>query len=339
MDGIALSTKIDFTRDVISPGHAIDLGVVEKTTRAREKYWTHWSCYSKNVSIDPLLERTDPLIRDVVITAFAARVWSGYYGRGREIQVSGVTEAISSISKTIELAGYKSPVYRSPNVYNLSIQRLVEGYRREDPPSVPQLAVPVTVPENMADVAYLTECPLLQALGDLAIIAFYYLLRVGEYTVAKMVERNGRQIRSTRTVQFIVGDIGFHKDNKVVERRSPLAELLECDQCTYKITNQKSGRMGQTISHEGIKATARRIHHILSNGGDETTIISAYLAADGTWKTVSSAQMRSGVRNSVKQLKLHKNGINADLVGVRSLWAGGAMALKLSGEDDTTIQK
>ena len=48
--------------------------------------------------------------------------------------------------------------------------------------------------------------------------------------------------------------------------------------------------MGQTISHEKIinhahgpvKATARRIHHILSNGGDESTIISAYMTADGT---------------------------------------------------------
>ena len=350
MEGIPLSTKIDFTRDVISAGHAIDLGVVEKTARAGEKYWMHWSCYSKSVGIDPLLlEHTDPLIRDVVITAFAARVRSGYYSCGREIRVSEVTEAISAISKTIELAGYQSPVYRSPNVYNLSIQRLVKGYRREDPPSVPQLAVPVPVPDNMADIAYLTECPLLHAIADLAIIAFYYLLRIGEYTVAKMIERNGRKIISTCTVQFMVGNIGFfHKGNKVIEQRSPLAELLECDQCTYKITNQKSGRMGQTISHEGImnhnhgpvKATARRVHHILSYGGDETTIISAYLAADGTWKTVSSVQMRSGVRTSVKQLDLHKNGIDANLVGVHSLHAGGAIALKLAaGESDTTIQK
>ena len=178
--GIPLSTKVDFTCDVISAGDAINLGVVEKTTRAREKYWMHWSCYSKSVGIDPLLEHTDPLIRDVVLTAFAARVRTGYYGRGHEIRVSGVTEAISAISKTIELAGYNSPVYRSPNVYNLSIQRLVEGYKREDPPSVPQLAVPVAVPENMADIAYHSDCPLLQAIVDLAVIAFYYLLRVGE---------------------------------------------------------------------------------------------------------------------------------------------------------------
>jgi hypothetical protein len=38
-------------------------------------------------------------------------------------------------------------------------------------------------------------------------------------------------------------------------------------------------------------------------------------------------------------LKLHRSGINPVLVGVHSLRAGGAMALKLTGESDTTIMK
>ena len=172
-----------------------------------------------------------------------------------------------------------------------------------------------------------------------------YLLRVGEYTAVKTVEQNGQTICTTRTVQFTVGNIGFHKDGKVVERWSSLDALLAWDQCMYKITNQKSGRMGQTISHETIldhdhglvKATARCVHHILSNGGDEDTIISAYMKDAGIWNTVSSAQMRSWVRNSVKELGLHKNGIDADLVGVHSLRAGGAIAMKFAGETDTTI--
>ena len=49
--------------------------------------------------------------------------------------------------------------------------------------------------------------------------------------------------------------------------------------------------------------------------------------------------MRSGLRLSVKQLGLHKNGIDPDLVGVHSLRAGGAMAMKLTDHSDTTIKK
>ena len=41
----------------------------------------------------------------------------------------------------------------------------------------------------------------------------------------------------------------------------------------------------------------------------------------------------------MKELKLHECGIDPDLVGAHSLRAGGAMALKLNGINDTTIMK
>ena len=45
------------------------------------------------------------------------------------------------------------------------------------------------------------------------------------------------------------------------------------------------------------------------------------------------------VRTSTKLLKLNKQAIDPDLVGAHSLRAGGAMALKLNGYDDTVIMK
>ena len=149
----------------------------------------------------------------MALTAYAARVRRGHYGRGNQIRVLGVTEALSAISKTIELAGYRSPVYRAPNPYNLTIERAVEGWQREDPPAVPQLAVPVTVPTHLAEEAYSTSCDsssnFAQAVADLALIAFYHLLRVGEYTKPRFVMRNGKQIRAMRTQQFQVKDVFF----------------------------------------------------------------------------------------------------------------------------------
>jgi hypothetical protein len=323
---------------------------VAATTRTREKYWQHWLGYTTSIKIDPLLSKTDPLIRDLVLTAFAARVRSGHYGRGNQIRVQGVADALSAISKTIELAGYQSPVYRAPNTYNLQIQRCLEGFRREDPPAVPQLALPVTVPLHMAETAYnpLNSTNIEnKTIADLAIIAFFYLLRVGEYTAPRFVNRNGRTVRATRTVQFTVGNIGFFKKNKILSRHSPLETLLTADQCTLKITNQKNGRMGETITHETVKneqhgpvtALARRVHHIISNGGTEDTLISEYIDESGNWHTVTPTHMRVGIRQAVKQLDLHKNGIDIDLIGVHSLRAGGAMALKLQGVADTIIQK
>ena len=49
--------------------------------------------------------------------------------------------------------------------------------------------------------------------------------------------------------------------------------------------------------------------------------------------------MRTGVRQCIKNLNLHLNGIDVDLIGVHSLRAGGAMVFKLQGVADTIIQK
>jgi hypothetical protein len=289
----------------------------------------------------------DPIIRDTVLTAFAARVRKGYYGRGHQIKVPGVTDALSAISKTIELAGYKSPVYRAPNTYNLAIERCIEGWRREDPPAVPQLALPIAVPVHLAETAYKTTDAHQQAVADLSLTAFFYLLRVGEYTRPRTVTRGGKKVSATRTKQFRVGDVGFHRNDKILPRNSPLPLLLKADRCTLKITNQKNGRMGETISHETVQghkhgpvtAVARRIHHILSNGGSTNNLLSDYITEDGQWSTVTSKDMLTAVRKGAINLHLDSNGIDPDMVGVHSLRAGGAMALKLQGVADTIIQK
>eukprot|EP00957_Ditylum_brightwellii_P140925 10734578-Ditylum_brightwellii.AAC.1 len=59
----------------------------------------------------------------------------------------------------------------------------------------------------------------------------------------------------------------------------------------------------------------------------------------GILNAVTPESMIGIIRTAVKVLGLHKNGINPDLIGVHSLRAGGAMALKLSGNSDTTIMK
>ena len=240
-----------------------------------------------------------------------------------------------------------SPLYRAPKCYTLPIERCIEGMRREDPPAIPQLAVQVTVPNEMARTGYASTSSLLQAIGDLAIIAFYYLLRVGEYTKPRFVTINGRQVRATRTVQFHVRDVGFFKHGRILPRRSPLPTLLTADQCTLKITNQKKGRMGETITHETVahlehgpvKAAARRVFHILHNGGSKDSLLCDYISDAGIWNAVTPTDMRTTLRTAVQQLKLHECGIDPDLVGVHSLRAGGAMALKLQGTEDTTIKK
>lgn len=236
-------------------------------------------------------------------------------------------------------------MYRDEGKYNLIIQRCLEGLRREDPPAIPQLAVPVTVANEAFQIGEKTLNVRLTATGELVLIAFYFLLRVGEYTKPKLVYKNKKKVRATRTVQFSVGNIGFYKDGKLVPRTSSQSVLESCDSATLKITNQKNGRMGQTIHQKAtdgpnnpIVALARRVHHILSNGGTTDSLLCDYFYK-GKWHSVESAHIVKLVRYTVKKLGLHTSGIDPDLVGAHSLRAGGAMALRLHGFSDTVIMK
>lgn len=87
-----------------------------------------------------------------------------------------------------------------------------------------------------------------------------------------------------------------------------------------------------------IRALARRIHHILSNGGTDENLLSDYW--DGSqWKTIESKDIVAAVRAACTALKLEEKGFDPDLIGAHSLRAGGAMAMKLHGEDAITIKK
>ena len=223
---------------------------------------------------------------------------------------------------------------------------MLEGYRREDPPSIPQLAIPIKVTNTCFEAAFTPSANAnIQAGGCLILIAFYFLLRVGKYTQPRYIYRNGERIRASRTKQFSVGNVGFFKDGAIIPRNSPLQVLLNCDSATLKITKQKNGRMGDTIHQKAIqknccpiRALAHRVHHILANGGSDSTLLCAYKHND-EWRSVTSSEIIKMIRTVARELQLEKQAIDPDLIGAHSLRSGGAMALKLHGFNDTTIMK
>ena len=105
----------------------------------------------------------------------------------------GVLDALAAISKTIELAGQSSQIYGSENKYQLHLERVVEGFRRGGPPKIPQLVVPVTVPTTAYAKHALSPEPIMRRIGCLVLVAFYFLLRVGEYTKPRFVVRDGKK--------------------------------------------------------------------------------------------------------------------------------------------------
>ncbi len=83
---------------------------------------------------------------------------------------------------------------------------MMQGWRKADPLTLKKLPVETDAPKLLSKVGQLPMSNKLDiAIGDLTHIAFYYLLRVSEYTI-KSTQNNSKQ-----TVQFRIHDVTFFK--------------------------------------------------------------------------------------------------------------------------------
>ena len=122
-----------------------------------------------------------------------------------------------------------------------------------------------------------------QAIGDLSLIAFYYLLRIGEYTI------KGTRNNTKQTVQFKLKDVGFFKQNKhgiltCLPNNAPPSLFLTAYSATLKLDNQKNRWKGVCVHQEAngeefkcpVQALARRVLHLRNNKADSKTFLSTF---------------------------------------------------------------
>jgi hypothetical protein len=173
------------------------------------------------------------------------------YGCGQQVQSSTVTGAITAIGQTIALACKDNPTkVMGSEKFLPSIKVMIDGYTKADPPTKKMLPVEADIPELMVEMGYGKEGSIkAQAVGHLALSAFYYLLRIGEYRV------KGKQNKSKQMVQFKLEDISFFKKNKwgnlvCLPQNAPYSLIATTDSATLKLDNQKNGWKGVCVHQE-----------------------------------------------------------------------------------------
>ena len=224
---------------------------------------------------------------------------------------------------------------------------MLTGWRKLDPPTKKMFPVSVDLPEFVCSQGYEKFASVRDnAAGDLTLIAFYYLLRAGEYTVKASREE------SKQTVQFRLKDVAFfHVDAtgqvRQIDPRAPAAAFQGAMAATLRISQQKNGFKGSCIHHHGngksflcpVKALVRRFLHIRDNTTDWNTFLSAYFdgstRADVTARDISDRMKLAAVCLGYPSVR----GIQVANISTHSLRAGGANALHLCGYLDREIQK
>jgi hypothetical protein len=193
VDGLPPGLQDSYARDFRLADEAFRAGRLAAKTR-----WKNWTTYLAPMGFDPYLQSTNFEQRIRSLTGLAQRVRTGYYGRGQQVQAPTVTCAITAVGQTISLAiGHNPTNVIGSDKFLMTLQVMIEGFAKEDPPTCKMLPVESDVPELLVEMGYSKSGTAhTRAVGDLSLIAFYYLLRIGKYTV------KGKRNNTKQTVQF-----------------------------------------------------------------------------------------------------------------------------------------
>ena len=129
------------------------------------------------------------------------------------------------------------------------LQLMMSGYKKWDKPVEKKLPVEADVVELLCSMGQVIGATQQDAeAGDWALIAFYYLLRVGEYT-----EKSSKG-DTKQTVSFRMKDVTFFeydtkKRLKQMPRSAPDERVMNAAGCTLGLSNQKNGWKNVCIFH------------------------------------------------------------------------------------------
>jgi hypothetical protein len=281
---------------------------------------------------------------------FAGAVRLGCYGSGRQVRSGTTLTALTAIGQKIALdTGVDPTKTAGTDKYLPCIQQAIKGWDKEDPHTTKKLPVEADVPELLVKWGTAAGATARDgAIGDLSLVAFYFLLRIGEYTIKQ--SRN----ESKQTVQFKMEDITFFQRTpqgqlRQLSRHAPDNDIMGAVGANLKIDNQKNGHKGVCIHHEAngdpmfcpVRALGRRYIHIRQHmTGTWTTPLSACWDDEGCRGDVTDKDVSRSLKLAAQTLDYPTTrGIPIQRVDTHSLRGGGANALSLNGYSDTQIQK
>jgi hypothetical protein len=156
------------------------------------------------LGVDPYLDHTPFQTRVRCLTGFAQQTGTGFYGQRQQVQSSTVSQVILAIGQTIALAcNHNLTKVNGSEKFLPTLQVMLDGYFKSDPPTRKMLPIKADVPNLLVEMGNgKGGTAHAKAIGDLSMIAFYYLLCIGEYTV------KGKQNNKKQTVQFKLKVLG-----------------------------------------------------------------------------------------------------------------------------------
>jgi hypothetical protein len=249
-----------------------------------------------------------------------------------------VEQQLRAIGQTFASVGAPDPQVNPFGDIDFRLYRQLHGYKKQDPPPCRVKPLPIKVLHRLAFIAFaMAGAGAVEALAiyHMIVIAFFFLLRPGEYTSP-----------SPETACFRLCDVGlFVGDAKHAGHTIPM-QLLDLSHFgTLCFTDQKNGIGGEVIGHGlsgdpylcPVTSIKARVRHLREHDAPPETPLCCFYRGNQQHSVTASA-ITTTLKAMVTQLGPATLGFLATDVSPRSLRAAGAMALFCARVDSDTIK-
>lgn len=313
----------------------VSKGVSSGRASSAIKHYQQWLSFTDELGLDPFLEAfTDKV---PFLQVFGQRIREGELALNKDpIRARSVEDYLRSVAQTFLAMGSDDPRLNTAGKTDFRISRMIAAWKKEDPPANRVKPIPIQVIRRIAFIAQSLpeDAHTLRATADMIIIAFFYLLRPGEYTDSP-----------SDTTPFSFGDVQLLLGHQRLDLLTcPIALLKEARGGSLTFTTQKNGITNEVIrlNRSGdpflcpVLAIIRRVLHLRQQNAPPHTPLARVFTPTGV-QHVTPSLITKTLRDAVKFLG-HDLGFLPQEVSARSLRAAGAMALLVSGIDTDIIQ-
>jgi len=238
--------------------------------------------------------------------------------------------------------GTKDPRLKQFGALDFRLARQLRAYQREDPPPDRVKPIPFQVILYLATTAFAVAAAAegTKAIADMIILAFFFLLRPGEYTISAS-KKDSAPFRSM--------DVCLRRGNTYIDiMNCALVELNTADFCSLTFSTQKNG-----VKNEKILGHVRSGHHLCClvtviihrvkhlracNAPPETPLSMYFSTTSNRWFKTQSKDITASLRQAVTVLNPAALGFETKDIEARSLRSGGAMALLCGNVDPDKIR-
>ena len=230
--------------------------------------------------------------------------------------------------------GAPDPRLDASGSVDFRLNRMLKAYSKQDPPPNRVKPVPIPVIRRIIAVAIASNDNMNMAIADMICIAFFFLLRPGEYAVSTS-ESTPFEFKD---VQLFRGQLRLSLDTATP------AEILSSTFASLTFDKQKNAVRGEVVGHAPsgapdlcpVQAIGRRILHLREHNAPPSTPLSHAYTAEGI-KQIKPADITSAIRLAVTYLGPSLGFLPSD-VSARCLRAAGANALLCGGVDTDVIR-